>query len=161
MSNRFFAQAILNSPYASPERHRELDDQDRPMLQVTEQQRRAEFIPPTPKPCKQKGGKQAALTFDEAMGLSSDVQQCECAAVINAAREEVDKWRKLPDPNDWRVTPNTAHCCSICAPLNGTPPSSAKSRRSRMPSGCVRSHHRSGRRGCASLNTWPTLTLQM
>ncbi|MCB1155762.1 DEAD/DEAH box helicase family protein, partial [bacterium] len=28
--------------------------------------------------------------------------------IINAVRMEVDKWRALPNPNDWRVTPETA-----------------------------------------------------
>jgi type III restriction enzyme len=61
---------------------------------------------PIPAPKKRKGaGKQDALLFDE---HSTQDQQYAHTAVINAVRQEVDKWRLLPNPNDWRVTPETA-----------------------------------------------------
>ena len=48
------------------------------------------------------------MLFEEGKGLSTQEQQYDHTAVINAARTEVDKWRALPNPSDWRVTPETA-----------------------------------------------------
>ena len=46
--------------------------------------------------------------FDEGEGLSTAKQQYDHTAIINAVRQQVDQWRKLPNTNDWRVTPETA-----------------------------------------------------
>lgn len=108
MNNLFFEKPILNSPYAYPARHWELDKQGQPTQKVIDRRRRAEFITPIPQSKKQKGKpRQEALTFDEGKGLSTKDQQYDHTAIINAVRLEVDKWRKLP-VNDWRVTPETA-----------------------------------------------------
>jgi type III restriction enzyme len=109
MSDQFFERPILNSPYEIPKQHWELDATGQPTQQIAHSRRRAEFITPIPKPKKQKGGaKQDALVFDEGKGLSTQEQQYDHTAVINAVRLEVDKWRALANPNDWRVTPETA-----------------------------------------------------
>ncbi len=108
MTNPFFERPILNSPYEYPSRHWELDGSGQPTQQIIENRRRAEFITPIPKPKKQKGAKQADLIFDEGKGLSNEDQQYSHTAIINAVRQEVDKWRMIPNPNDWHVTPETA-----------------------------------------------------
>jgi type III restriction enzyme len=109
MSNPFFDHPILNSPYAYPARHWELDATGQPTQQILESRRSAEFITPIPKPRKRKGAaEQAALVFDEGKGLSSQAQQYDHTAVINGVRQEVDRWRRIPSPNDWHVTPLTA-----------------------------------------------------
>jgi type III restriction enzyme len=51
----FFKRPILNSPYAYPARHWELDDQGQPTQLVMDSRRKAEFKSPIPKPRKQKG----------------------------------------------------------------------------------------------------------
>ncbi len=108
MENRFFDQPILNSPYEYPKNHWELDESGQPTQQIINSRRRAEFITPIPKPKKRKGaGSQDDLIFDEGKGLSTEDQQYDHTAVINAVREEVDKWRRLPNPDQWRVTPET------------------------------------------------------
>jgi hypothetical protein len=43
-NNRFFDRPILNSPYAYPGRHWELDSEGQPTQQIIEMRRRAEFI---------------------------------------------------------------------------------------------------------------------
>jgi len=106
--SRFFERPILNSPYEYPGRHWELDASGQPTQRISDTRRRAEFITPIPKPRKQKGGKQESLLFDEGKGLSTQEQQYDHTAIINSVRQEVDKWRALPNPNDWRVTPETA-----------------------------------------------------
>ncbi len=106
MSNPFFDHPILNSPYEYPSRHWELDDTGQPTQIIRPSRRRAEFITPIPKPRKQRGAaKQDALLFDD--GLSTQAQQYH-SAIINGVRAEVDKWRAIPNPADWRVTPETA-----------------------------------------------------
>ena len=109
MSNPFFEHPILNSPYESPSRHWELDDQGQPTQQIIESRRRAEFITPIPPPRKRKGkGNELKLVFDEGEGLSTQAQQYDHTAIINAVRERVNQWRNLPNPNNWQVTPETA-----------------------------------------------------
>jgi len=109
MTDAFFAKPILNSPYAYPLRHWELDDQGQPTQQIKEARRSADFITPIPKPKKRKGSpEQAALLFDEGKGLSTEKQRYDHSAIIQAVRKEVDKWRTLPNTNDWKVTPETA-----------------------------------------------------
>ena len=109
MTNPFFEHPILNSPYDYPSRHWELDANGQPTQKILEIRRRAEFITPIPKPRKRKGsGEQSQLLFDEGKGLSTDEQQYDHTAIINGVRQQVDKWRDLPNPIDWRVTPETA-----------------------------------------------------
>ena len=105
MSDQFFEKPILNSPYAYPAQHWELDSTGQPTQLVVPSRRSAEFITPIPRPKKQKGSvKQDSLLFDE--GLSTQ-EQLYHSAIINGVRAEVDKWRALKSPNDWRVTPET------------------------------------------------------
>jgi len=109
MSNPFFEHPILNSPYNYPVRHWELDDEGQPTQRIIENRRRAEFITPIPKPKKRRGlTEQQQLVFDEGKGLSTEAQQYEQTSLINAVRHEVGKWRSLPNPNTWQVTPETA-----------------------------------------------------
>ncbi len=108
MSTTFFEKPILNSPYAYPSQHWELDETGQPTNRIVDRRRRAEFITPIPKPKKQKKG-QAEIIFDEGRGLSTAQQQYETtSAVINELRAHVDRWRALPNPNHWNVTPETA-----------------------------------------------------
>lgn len=109
MDNHFFERPILNSPYAYPSRHWELDEQGQPTQKITESRRRAEFITPIPKPRKRKGAAdQLQLVFDEGKGLSKQRQQYDPTSLINELRRHVDQWRTRPNPNDWQVTPETA-----------------------------------------------------
>jgi type III restriction enzyme len=109
MNNRFFEQPILNSPYEYPSRHWELDETGQPTQRIIEKRRRAEFITPIPKPKKQKGEQQQAqFAFDEGKGLSTQDQRYDPTPIINELRGYIDEWRSLPNPNDWKVTPETA-----------------------------------------------------
>jgi type III restriction enzyme len=110
MSDRFFNQPILNSPYEYPARHWELDHEGQPTQQIIEHRRGAKFITPIPKPRKQKQQpqKQFAMVLDEGKGLSTGEQQYDPTGNINIVRSLVDQWRMIPDPNNWKVTPETA-----------------------------------------------------
>jgi type III restriction enzyme len=109
MSNPFFDRPILNSPYAIPARHWELDEQGQPTQAISPSRRRAEFITPIPKPKKRKrGAVQEEIVFDEGKGLSTKKQQYDPTSIINEVRGHVDTWRLLTHPNQWQVTPETA-----------------------------------------------------
>ena len=111
MTNLFFEKPVLNSPYECPSRHWELDATGQPTQKIVESRRLAEFITPIPKPKKRKGssGQQAALVFDEkARKIGSKDQQYDLTEIINGVRRQVDRWRSIPNPSQWRVTPETA-----------------------------------------------------
>lgn len=109
MENQFFERPILNSPYDYPAHHWELDKSGQPTQKVLDSRRTADFVTPIPKPRKQQGkAEQANLLFDEGKGLSSETQQYDHTAIINAVRQQVDRWRLIPDPAQWHVTPETA-----------------------------------------------------
>ncbi len=109
MESRFFDKPILNSPYEYPARHWELDDEGQPTQQIIESRRGAEFITPIPKPKMRGTSKsQQVLVLDEGKGLSTQEQLYDVTAMVNEIRRRVDEWRNLPNPSDWRVTPETA-----------------------------------------------------
>lgn len=88
--------------------HWELDNQGQPTQRIIESRRRAKFITPIPKPKKRKT-KQTGFVFDEGKGLSTEGQQYQATSEnINELRQHVDQWRRLPNSNDWLVTPETA-----------------------------------------------------
>ena len=104
----FYEQPILNSPYERPAQHWELDKNRRPTHTVEPRRRPADFITPIPPPRRQRR-EQRVIEFDaDAEALGDDSQQYELSATINNLRQQLEKWRKLPDPRQWRVTPSTA-----------------------------------------------------
>jgi type III restriction enzyme len=56
----FFEHPILNSPYAYPGRHWELDADRQPTNVIVDRRRRAEFLTPIPRP-KKRSPKQGEL----------------------------------------------------------------------------------------------------
>ena len=112
MSEEFFTKPILNSPYEYPDRHWELDEDGQPTNRILPYRRSARFIAPVPKPRKRKdkkagGYRQAALAIG-AEGLTPAERQSETTSMVNSIRSRVDQWRLIPNPADWRVTPETA-----------------------------------------------------
>ncbi len=109
METRFFEQPILNSPYEYPARHWELDAGGQPTDRVLGHRRRVSFITPIPKPKKQKAA-QPELVFDAGAKAIEEAgrQQYDLTELISGVRQRVDRWRELPDPGAWRVTPETA-----------------------------------------------------
>ena len=108
MDNRFFEHPVLNSPYEEPRLHWELDAEGQPTQNIIEPRRRASFITPIPKPRKRKDSDQQQLVFDEGKGISTQEQQYDPTSIINQVRNHVGRWRAIPDPTDWHVTPETA-----------------------------------------------------
>ena len=111
MTELFFAQPVLNSPYERPSRHWELDESGQPTQKIIENRRQVSFITAVPTSKKQRGSSanQASFVFDKAAReLETDNQQYELMQTINGVRQQVDRWRNLPNPSQWRVTPETA-----------------------------------------------------
>jgi len=111
VSNQFFERPILNSPYAYPGRHWELDPEGQPTNRIIESRRRSAFITPVPKPKKRRqggDGAQREILFEAHAGISTPQQQYDPNTIINEIRGFVDQWRKLPNPDQWQVTPETA-----------------------------------------------------
>ena len=108
MSDQFFERPVINSPYAYPARHWELDESGQPTQRIIESRRRADFITPIPKPKKRtSASNQKAMVFDEGLGLSTATQAYDPTSIIDELRQLVDQWRGLPNPNQWQVTPET------------------------------------------------------
>ena len=88
----------------------ELDADGQPTLPASSSGRRsAEFITPIPKPKLTKvPAQQARLELNNGSGLSDEDQLYDVSASVNEIRGRVDNWRRLPSPNNWGVTPETA-----------------------------------------------------
>ena len=107
--NRFYDQPILNSPYGVPTKHWELDDAGQPTQHLIEKRRPSSYVTPIPKPRKASGGQavQQQLVIDEGLGLTSADTTYDVTGRINAIRDYVDAWRRIPSPSKWSVTPTT------------------------------------------------------
>jgi len=103
MSDLFFQQPILNSPYVCPSQHWQTDDSGQPTGERIPRRRPADFITPIPRARKN----QAEIALEEDKRLSSAQQKYEHSQLINSLRHEVALWRALPE-QDWKVTLETA-----------------------------------------------------
>jgi type III restriction enzyme len=109
MVESFFERPILNSPYAYPGRHWDLDAEGQPTDHIEERRRRSDLITPVPKPQKRRRSPgQAELGLGLGDGLSTPEQEYNPTPIINEIRTYVEAWRNLPNPNQWQVTPATA-----------------------------------------------------
>ena len=104
MAFSFAEQPILNSPYAYPARHWELDG-GVPTDRLVESRRRAEYI--TPVPGDRRERQQAAMVVGAAEYSTAEQEYEWAAGNINLIRDRVNAWRRLPNPNDWGVTAET------------------------------------------------------
>jgi type III restriction enzyme len=76
LDESFFERPILNSPYAYPPRHWELDPEGQPTNQIIETRRRSELITPVPKPQRRRRALgQVELELGAGDGLSSASQE--------------------------------------------------------------------------------------
>ena len=111
MTEQFFEQPILNPPYDYPALHWELDEDGQPTNKLIESRRPSKFLTPIPKPKKRRKGQddvQQALPLFDTEGISDESQTYDLSLFINSIREKVNAWRRLPNPADWKVTPETA-----------------------------------------------------
>jgi type III restriction enzyme len=109
MVESFFERPILNSPYAYPAQHWELDADGQPTNRIVDTRRRSELITPVPQPQKRRRATgQGELGLAAGDGLSTEEQEYNPTPIINEIRGYVAAWRNLPNPDQWQVTPETA-----------------------------------------------------
>src|SRR5215472_3229358 len=109
MDDSFFERPILNSPYGYPARYWELDSEGQPTNRIIEARRRCDLITPVPLPQRRRRAPgQVELDLGSDEGLSTPEQEYDVPRLINEIRGYVDNWRRLPNPNQWQVTPETA-----------------------------------------------------
>lgn len=109
MSQSFFDAPILNSPYAYPARHWELDSDGQPTDVIAAHRRKSSLVTPVPKPKKKaKKADQSEMVLDAGDDLSTLAQEYNPTPIINEIRQHVESWRALPNPSQWMVTPETA-----------------------------------------------------
>ena len=112
MTETFYEQPILNSPYEEPKRHHALDEDGQPTDNPPiAGRRRSELITPVPKPRKRRkkaDPKQAKMDLQSGDGISTEEQEYNPTPIINEIRSHVADWRRLPSQTDWGVTPATA-----------------------------------------------------
>jgi type III restriction enzyme len=68
----FFERPILNSPYAYPDRHWELDDDGQPTNQILPKRRDSKLLTPVPKPQKRR---RATGLFRDSVGCKLRLRQ--------------------------------------------------------------------------------------
>ncbi len=109
MTDSFFEQPILNSPYSEPTRYHALDDEGQPTDQPPHIGRRpSALLSPVPKPKKRRSDdKQQSLGIYAQDGISSEDQEYNPTPIINEIRTQLKLWRSIPNPQDWGVTPAT------------------------------------------------------
>lgn len=109
MSNSFFEQPILNSPYEVPKRHHALDPSGQPLDEEPRTGRRpSQFITPVPQSRSKRGAARQDGLFDDPSDASAERQVYDPHPIINEVRALMEGWRSHPNPNDWGVTPTTA-----------------------------------------------------
>lgn len=112
MSNPFFERPILNSPYDEPAQHWDFDPESGQLIsqEPVKKRRKAEFLSPIPKPRRGRGARNASQTTMDLRterGLDASDGRYETNDTIMAIRNLVGKWRAIPDPAKWKVTPTT------------------------------------------------------
>jgi type III restriction enzyme len=97
----FVEQPIINSPFAKPAVHYELDEDGQPTGNRRDGRRPSQYLVPVPAP-RRRRREQLDLSLD-AEGEQSRITE---NVLINEIRKQVDQWRDLPS-SQWGVTPET------------------------------------------------------
>jgi type III restriction enzyme len=103
MTQSFFDDPILNTPYDRPGRHWELSESGQPTNVILASRRPSNLVTPIPPPKKKKKGS-VQLDMLETASAKPDFNP---TAQINDIRSAVESWRNLPE-SQWAVSPTTA-----------------------------------------------------
>ena len=102
----FFEDPILNSPYLLPAQHWELDDESRPTNTILSTRRSSELLTALPGASSTSARSHTRSLF-ETDDLSTEATEYNPSPLINELRQELDTWRNLPNPSQWKVSPTT------------------------------------------------------
>jgi len=103
MTQSFFDDPILNTPYERPARHWELAESGQPTNVILHHRRPSNLVTPIPPPKKKSKG---SLQLDMLAAKEAE-PDFNPTAQINDIRSAVESWRALPE-SQWGVTPTTA-----------------------------------------------------
>ncbi|MEM7710693.1 MAG: restriction endonuclease, partial [Pseudomonadota bacterium] len=107
MQQDFFEAPILNSPYAMPSRHWVIAD-GYPTNTIAETRRRTDFVSAIPDAKRRRRvEEQGQLDLSAGIATTEDGSEFAHTFVINELRQEIETWRRLPSPAQWKVTPTT------------------------------------------------------
>ena len=107
MSEDFFTNPILNSPYLEPSRHHALDEDGQPTASPPVDGRRvSSLLSPVPQPKRERSGVQADMALELESGDA--LQSYNPTSLINEIRANVSAWRTIKNPDEWGVTPVTS-----------------------------------------------------
>ena len=107
MSDDFFRNSVLNSPYEPPTHHWELDEDRQPTTERREGHRSVSFVTPIPKPRKCRASQGQLGLAETTTAVQEDNQKYELAQTVNSVRHAVSRWRTFKEDR-WGVTPATA-----------------------------------------------------
>ena len=93
MSDAFFHNPILNSPYEHPAYHWKLDEDGQPTKKRRVGRRSVSFVTPIPKPRKRRSGQGQLELAKSTTAFQEDGQEYELAQIINSVRKAVSDWR--------------------------------------------------------------------
>jgi type III restriction enzyme len=97
MTDDFFEHPILNSPYAYPAQHWELDEDGQPTNRIEESRRESKLMTPVPRPQRRRRtAGQTEMVLDAGEGLSTEDQEYNPTPIVNEIRRYVEGWRNLP-----------------------------------------------------------------
>jgi len=102
----FFDHPIVNSPYKHPDKHWELDEDGHPADSIADRRRPSALWTALPGASATSASSQSNMVFDGG-GLSTEATEFNPSPVVNDLRQELDSWRRLPNPAQWKVTPIT------------------------------------------------------
>lgn len=101
----FFDHPILNSPYMRPDSHWELDD-GRPTNTRVPSRRSSKLFTALPGASSTAARSHTKSLFENEE-LSTEATEFNPSPLINELRQEIETWRNLPNPAQWKVTPTT------------------------------------------------------
>ena len=93
MSDDFFRDPVLNSPYEPPTHHRELDEDRQPTTGRRAGRGPVSFVTPIPKPRKRGAGQGRLELAETTTAVREDDQKYEPAQIIDSVRQAVNGWR--------------------------------------------------------------------
>lgn len=103
MTQQFFEDPILNSPYHQPGQHWELSKSGQPTNKIINQRRRSDLVSPIPPSKKNKGKGDVDISL---FADGNDSERYNPIESINGIRSAVESWRQLPE-SQWQVSPTT------------------------------------------------------
>ena len=101
----FFEDPVLNSPYSRPARHWQLED-GRPTNVISKSRRSSELFTALPGASATSRTSHTPSLFGRD-GLSTEMVEINPSPIINELRGELESWRALPNPVQWKVSPAT------------------------------------------------------